>query len=770
MLALWQGVTVADSVTHQTRHRLAQGRRRDGARRQRDLTPVQAVLRGTAMFIVIWQALTLAPDARFWAWTQSSPALSVLVIAAWATWAALVLSTWGPWRSGRRRHRIEQADAWIVLILSIGMLFAGSAQLDDGWIAAATLVNLAVGLISLAYPLKHAFWIVVGALIVEAIGIQRDAAASATEYPAVWLYTVYAAAIAAAVMGTRRGLIVAARTAQLVQEDAIRADAQARALQEIQRVVMTQARLLHESVLNTLTAIARGLLPADREQLRTQCSRAVDVLESLADLSAESGGEIRLLDSIEPQVQALREAGVRVDVAHVVGAPPPQEVARAFVASTREALSNALRHAQATAVTVRTQRDGRDWELVVEDDGIGFDTQAPTTGFGLRSVIEREMPSVGGFAEIASTPGAGTTVTLHWRTPRRSMDSPANWLDAGRTAMAVSVLVAFHVFTLASLIVSLGDYRTPAWAVAAFGLSLACVALIFATGRRGIMPAWAVVTVAVAGPAIYFLQTAAVGNREVTGWSDWASEAILSLMFAITGLGAWWAGAVAVGAWLLAQGDVLTELLSPGTAVIVAGVFFARSLRANERAVYAAEQDAAAQMARSQAERESVRHLSARYQGLAESGAATLLRGIVDGLVDPADPTTQRQCALEERFIRAIMRLDPESSDVQGTAMRLAVETHRRGRMMTIDLGEGLTLSPAKIAHLHEVESSAMGALDLLDAEEPVRLTLRQEGETVVMRLVAQLASGVEAASLPGMRGLIVDPTDGTVLWELVDA
>jgi signal transduction histidine kinase len=81
----------------------------------------------------------------------------------------------------------------------------------------------------------------------------------------------------------------------------------------------------------------------------------------------------------------------------------------------REALNNAMRHAQVgrVEVTLETQPPA---SLVIRitDDGVGFDpekvAQLPP-GLGLTMISERAA-SVGGTAVIQSVPGGGTTVTL----------------------------------------------------------------------------------------------------------------------------------------------------------------------------------------------------------------------------------------------------------------------------------------------------------------------------------------------------------------------
>ncbi len=80
----------------------------------------------------------------------------------------------------------------------------------------------------------------------------------------------------------------------------------------------------------------------------------------------------------------------------------------------QEALSNVHRHASASAVKVTLQRVGDRCVLQVADNGVGFDSSAAERGdghgLGLLGMRER-VAIVGGELEIASQPGAGTTIT-----------------------------------------------------------------------------------------------------------------------------------------------------------------------------------------------------------------------------------------------------------------------------------------------------------------------------------------------------------------------
>jgi PAS domain S-box-containing protein len=85
--------------------------------------------------------------------------------------------------------------------------------------------------------------------------------------------------------------------------------------------------------------------------------------------------------------------------------------------STRELVINAVKHAEASHLNIRTQRQGNSICIVVEDDGLGFNpTQrgSPPTklaGFGLFHIRER-LGYLRGHCEVTSQPGRGTQVKL----------------------------------------------------------------------------------------------------------------------------------------------------------------------------------------------------------------------------------------------------------------------------------------------------------------------------------------------------------------------
>ena len=93
----------------------------------------------------------------------------------------------------------------------------------------------------------------------------------------------------------------------------------------------------------------------------------------------------------------------------------PQRMQEQCFLIVREALSNAIKHSQASHIDVSlTHRDHGFLCLTIQDDGIGFDPDGDfhhPAGLGLSMMVERAL-SVGGHTRIESTGGNGTLITI----------------------------------------------------------------------------------------------------------------------------------------------------------------------------------------------------------------------------------------------------------------------------------------------------------------------------------------------------------------------
>ena len=88
----------------------------------------------------------------------------------------------------------------------------------------------------------------------------------------------------------------------------------------------------------------------------------------------------------------------------------PVESRRHVFLFFKEALTNILRHAKATRVELAAQVTGATFELVIRDNGRGFDPSSPSSGMGLNSLRARAK-LLGGTMSIRSSED-GTTLTL----------------------------------------------------------------------------------------------------------------------------------------------------------------------------------------------------------------------------------------------------------------------------------------------------------------------------------------------------------------------
>jgi signal transduction histidine kinase len=93
--------------------------------------------------------------------------------------------------------------------------------------------------------------------------------------------------------------------------------------------------------------------------------------------------------------------------------PFPAPVIEAVCQIAQETISNVVRHAHATQITLRAAYDNQRFILTIHDNGQGFDIdrQAMGEGMGLRHMHQRAR-IYGGHVQIHSEAGAGTTVML----------------------------------------------------------------------------------------------------------------------------------------------------------------------------------------------------------------------------------------------------------------------------------------------------------------------------------------------------------------------
>src|SRR5215212_519260 len=179
--------------------------------------------------------------------------------------------------------------------------------------------------------------------------------------------------------------------------------------------------------------------------------------------------------------------------------------AEALLASTREALRNAVRHARARHVAVnwRAIREGPLLRLSsrVEDDGAGFEIgSVPADRLGLRLSMAERMRDAGGTCSVSSERGVGTTVELAWTGASTAPD----WPTRSPRPRAMHALPAdfpiTQLMTLTWLLVGVGIFlgllnanRFIEVAPAVLAMVAMCelAAVVLHAGRSLRLPTWA---------------------------------------------------------------------------------------------------------------------------------------------------------------------------------------------------------------------------------------------------------------------------------------
>jgi signal transduction histidine kinase len=183
------------------------------------------------------------------------------------------------------------------------------------------------------------------------------------------------------------------------------------------------ARELHDSVLQglgsrrvTLSAALKrgdraGLEAATEEALAGIARDIVELRGLIAELRPATLDQLGLLAALEDLVERVDQAG-ELEVAAELSLDPSRlgaEMETVVYRLAQEALSNVVKHAGAGEATLRIVSSDEWLELLVADDGAGFDPGAESDGYGLAGMRER-VELAGGELRIESRPGAGTRV------------------------------------------------------------------------------------------------------------------------------------------------------------------------------------------------------------------------------------------------------------------------------------------------------------------------------------------------------------------------
>jgi signal transduction histidine kinase len=189
-----------------------------------------------------------------------------------------------------------------------------------------------------------------------------------------------------------------------------------------------QLQAIHDEVGNETELrehldLASGLVRTSHEEAR----------RSISALRSETVEKVGLLQALEQCADRIANGGgMRVEVRVVGGGDPrsiPPRIADALYRIGQEAIANAVRHADASALVISLVFESSAWRLLIEDNGRGFPPGEDSANFGIRGMGKR-AESIGATLDIRSTPGRGTAVQVS--VPRARGLLRSGWLEYGR--------------------------------------------------------------------------------------------------------------------------------------------------------------------------------------------------------------------------------------------------------------------------------------------------------------------------------------------------
>lgn len=195
------------------------------------------------------------------------------------------------------------------------------------------------------------------------------------------------------------------------------------ALEERQRLAHT----LHDSVSQSLYSVSLLAEATRRRSESGDQNTQTEYIERLSELTVQALRQMRLLvyelrpamleqeglaGALRHRLEAVEHrAGIKARLIDDSRGPIPAHLQGELFWIGQEALNNSLRHAAASAVTVRLRTDGSDIILEISDDGKGFNhNQADATG-GLVA-IRRHVANLAGQLTVNTLPGTGTNLIV----------------------------------------------------------------------------------------------------------------------------------------------------------------------------------------------------------------------------------------------------------------------------------------------------------------------------------------------------------------------
>ena len=580
---------------------------------------------------------------------------------------------------------VRRLRAWPLLIVICAVLLLDyRAALDVN--SALSFANawtslLFAGIPFLLLPSRHAWAFSLLAVAVTDSALLSWHGSWGARMPIVTTLTAVTLMVAALVL--MRTLRAFAGEADAQEVLAAREREQLQLRRTVAQTAAEDARVMHDTMINTLSAISRGssLMTNDIALVRERCARDVAAVEArLGERRSGRHQGFQPATIAVPRSMKLCRAGLGDDEVDRYLAELPPHVSRAVQGAVQELIRNAGKHSGADRVTLDIRLRPGALVVTVADEGRGFDGRL-IAGRGLAESVVARARDAGVDVAISTAPGEGTTVDLVIALDEAGT-APAELADdASAAARVVEQIRRTACWQWARIMVSFGVadvlIREPPGVIAACAMLAVVGALSWLASRPcrdgRTLPGWLTALTLLGIPVSFLTGLGSIdfGRSAVNDWpaiaitalpvvllvtrrtmtAFFAGISLLVLTAAVTAYVVWRttssaAAVVAVGA--ATQLAILTAWLVLHQAIDDIGTQHQRALR--ELAVGRLERAA----------RDRIIAARARWTNAGARTSVAIMRRIADGELDPAERDVQLECAEAERYLRQVLLLSPE--------------------------------------------------------------------------------------------------------------
>jgi len=707
--------------------------------------------RGLLGFALVWQAAWMLADVRLWPSNQSHLLESSLVGLSWITWGLLLVSVF-VWRENTGRQRMTSVLAGLnLVILSLAAISISLLSIDptvNDWITSASIFNLVAGLtgITVWNPRQWTWVFLICAIELSIfIGFGLVFVGEMT-LNSVILYPLYALAIGVAAASAQRGLAIGAETTDSMAAASLEREAQARLINSTEILVTQIQRKVHETVLNTLTAISRGNLPKTDSVQKMIAERSAESAKILAEFAGIGPLTLQLpasnfIDSISDLIEECGYRGISISIDGDWGDSLSDEVENSFVAAVREALINVLRHSEASHVTLQIRRTNRQhYRIIVQDDGVGFEAGG-RSGFGLSTILKTDLEAIGASVSVVSSTGNGCFIQIDYQ-PRDRKLIPTQYQSFGPMSnFVLPIIAAWLLFSFVNIVFVWDSYSNPYLNILAFVVLSAVGIVTIYVSFSGSIPWWLVVGGSLFAYLGYEIEQRAIGVANTNQWTEWSSELIVAIFFVFAAAGTWWSWFVAGTVWLFIQDNWPAEFVAAGFVMIMIGAYLGWVLRRNNSVI-----KSAIELAASEAQQTflSQLHIKSRYPGLAYVNPVPtieLLNEISEGSLNWESPGVQHASAVHEAYIRnVLMSRNASALKIVGDISESARD---RGVIFESFISEFLLLGDCDLQAMGIIES----LIDIVDAGNIVRFTVSGDSDCTYFQLVGAVRPDLDVSS-----------------------